>query len=80
MFFPGRRVVYAREMASDPSSAAADAHRFALSLGYPRPDQAEVVGRAVFATSLRDSASAVLRDMEREGVSLRELAMLSAAI
>lgn len=62
------------------AETATYAREWATLAGYERPDEAEIVGRAVFEPALRERAGALLRRMEAAGVHPRDLAELQLAV
>jgi adenylate cyclase len=59
-----------------PEQTALYATEWAELGGYASPDEAAVIGRAIFDPALRDEARTVLRRMEAEDLAARELAEL----
>jgi adenylate cyclase len=70
-------VTNALRLGIDVARAAELAQEWARRAGYSRPQSAKVIGEAVHRPELRDSALAVLRQMEAEGAPARELAGIS---
>jgi adenylate cyclase len=75
-----RLVSNAERFGFTADEAATYAREWAALAGHAQPADAEVVGRAVLAPELRDSARVVLRRAEQDGIRPRDLAELQIAI
>jgi adenylate cyclase len=73
-------VTSAREYGLGADSVARYAHDWAAFAGYPRPDEAAVIGRAMLDPAFRAQAAAVIGRMEVAGVNPRALADAAVAL
>ncbi|MGH7552333.1 MAG: hypothetical protein ACREMQ_04830 [Longimicrobiales bacterium] len=70
----------ARWLSFNADEVEAYARDWAAFAGYSHPDEAAVVGRAMFEPELRDEARAVLERMDAQGVRTLNLAQLFMAL